>query len=62
MLLNSLDFAIFLPIVFLIYWFIFNRDIRKQNILVVIASYLFYRWWDYRFLTLILLSTIVEFL
>lgn len=59
MLFNSLEFAIFLPVVFLIYWAIgyakFNDifKLRLQNAFVVVASYLFYGWWDWRFLILI---------
>ena len=61
MLFNSLDFAIFLPVVFLLYWFVFNKDLRLQNLLVAVASYIFYGWWDWRFLSLILFSTLVDF-
>tara|TARA_R110002012_G_scaffold277507_2_gene464743 strand:- start:27584 stop:28129 length:546 start_codon:yes stop_codon:yes gene_type:complete len=61
MLFNSIDFAIFLPIVFLLYWGIGRKHIRAQNILIVVASYLFYGWWDWRFLFLILLSTLVDY-
>ncbi len=61
MLFNSIDFAIFLPIVFILYWFVF-KDLKKQNVLIVAASYTFYGWWDYRFLALILFSTIVDFI
>ena len=61
MLFNSLDFALFLPIVFLLYWFIFNKNLKLQNLLLVCASYLFYGWWDWRFLSLILFSTIVDY-
>lgn len=53
MLFNSLEFAIFLPIVFLLYWFVFNRNVKWQNLFVVVASYVFYGWWDWRFLLLI---------
>ena len=53
MLFNSFEFAIFLPIVFLLYWFVFNRSLRQQNLFVVVASYVFYGWWDWRFLLLI---------
>ena len=59
MLFNSLEFALFLPIVFLIYWAIGYAHIndrlklRLQNAFVVIASYVFYGWWDWRFLLLI---------
>ncbi len=61
MLFNSIDFAIFLPIIFILYWFVANKNIRFQNFLIVIASYLFYGWWDWRFLTLIFFSTIVDY-
>ena len=62
MLFNSIDFAIFLPIVFLLYWFVAHRNLKVQNILIVTASYIFYGWWDWRFLSLILISTIVDYL
>lgn len=62
MLFNSIDFAIFLPIVFFLYWFIFNQNLRLQNLLIVVASYVFYSWWDWRFLSLILFSTVVDYL
>lgn len=52
MLFNSLEFLIFLPIVFLLYWLIF-RPAGKGNIWLLAASYLFYGWWDWRFLALI---------
>ncbi|WP_455640353.1 MBOAT family O-acyltransferase [Parabacteroides sp.] len=61
MLFNSFEFALYLPIVFLLYWFVFNRNIRWQNLFVVIASYVFYGWWDTRFLLLIGLTTCVSF-
>jgi len=61
MLFNSIDFAIFLPIVFILYWFVANKNLKLQNLLIVLASYLFYGWWDYRFLALILFSTIVDY-
>ena len=60
MLFNSIQFALFLPIVFLLYWFVFDRFISKskhqlrlQNIFIVVSSYVFYGWWDWRFLLLI---------
>ncbi len=61
MLFNSIDFAVFLPIVFLLYWFVANRNLKLQNLLIVVASYVFYGWWDWRFLSLILFSTIVDY-
>lgn len=62
MLFNSLAFFIFLPVVFILYWFVFNKSLRWQNMLIVVASYLFYGWWDWRFLGLILFSTVVDYL
>jgi D-alanyl-lipoteichoic acid acyltransferase DltB (MBOAT superfamily) len=62
MLFNSLDFAIFLPIVFALYWFVTKNNLKHQNLLIVLASYVFYGWWDWRFLALIVFSTIVDFL
>ncbi len=61
MLFNSIDFAIFLPIVFILYWFVANKNLKLQNLLIVGASYVFYGWWDWRFLSLILFSTIVDY-
>ena len=61
MLFNSLEFLIFLPVVFCLYWFVFNKNLFFQNLLILFASYLFYGWWDYRFLSLIIFSTVVDF-
>ena len=61
MLFNSLDFAIFLPTVFLLYWFVFQKNLRAQNLLLIISSYVFYGWWDWRFLSLIIFSTVVDY-
>ncbi|MBI3518184.1 MAG: MBOAT family protein [Bacteroidetes bacterium] len=61
MLFNSFEFAIFLPIVFLLYWFVFNKTIRLQNTFLLIAGYVFYGWWDWRFLFLIAFSTLFDF-
>ena len=60
MLFNSFEFLIFLPIVFLLYWFAFKR-LKAQNIFVVIASYIFYGWWDWRFLILIAFTTLCSY-
>ena len=57
MLFNSFEFLVFLPIVFMLYWFVF-RGRRWQNLLVVTASYVFYGWWDWRFLLLIALTSL----
>lgn len=61
MLFNSIDFAIFLPIVFFLYWFVTQHNLRFQNLLIVAASFLFYGWWDWRFLSLLLFSTILDY-
>ena len=61
MLFNSLEFAVFLPIVFLLYWFVFYKNLRIQNVFLVIVSYIFYGWWDWKFLSLIIISTLVDF-
>ena len=82
MLFNSLTYALYLPIVFLLYWFVFGpynpllvnkagnargdehtRDypVSLQNLLIVVASYVFYGWWDWRFLILIFITTLCSF-
>jgi D-alanyl-lipoteichoic acid acyltransferase DltB (MBOAT superfamily) len=61
MLFNSIDFAIFLPISFALYWLIGSSKPKAQNWFLVFASYLFYGWWDWRFLTLISFSTIIDY-
>lgn len=61
MLFNSIEFFLFLPIIFILYWFVLNRSLKAQNILLLLASYVFYGWWDYRFLALIVISTIVDY-
>ena len=61
MLFNSIEFLIFLPIVFCIYWLLNGNNRRSQNILLVIASYFFYGWWDWRFLSLIAFSSVVDY-
>lgn len=61
MFFNSIDFALFLPIVFFFYWFVTNKNLKIQNVLLVIASYVFYGWWDWRFLSLIIISSFVDY-
>lgn len=61
MLFNSLDFAVFLPIVFVLYWFVTKHNLKLQNALIVAASYVFYGWWDWRFLSLIIFSTFLDY-
>lgn len=61
MLFNSLEFLIYLPIVFLLYWFVF-KPLKWQNLFIVVASYIFYGWWDWHFLVLIAFTTFCSFL
>jgi len=61
-LFNSIEFLAFLPIVFLLYWFVFNKSLRWQNVLVLIASYFFYGWWSWKFMLLLALSTLLDYL
>ena len=60
MLFNSIEYVIFLPLFFIGYWFIFKR-LKLQNIFVVISSYIFYGWWDWRFLILIAFTTLCSY-
>jgi len=59
MLFNSLDFAVFFPLVFIVYWFIVNRKLQLQNVFIVIASVVFYGFWDWRFLALLFSTYLV---
>ncbi|NNJ55904.1 MAG: MBOAT family protein, partial [Bacteroidia bacterium] len=61
MLFNSLDFGVFLLINFIVYWFVFRKNLRLQNFQIVVASYVFYGWWDWRFLSLIAFSTLTDY-
>jgi len=61
MLFNTLNFAFFLPVILLLYWFATNRNLKVQNILLLISSYFFYACWDYRFLFLLVFSTALDF-
>jgi D-alanyl-lipoteichoic acid acyltransferase DltB (MBOAT superfamily) len=62
MLFNSVDFLIFLPTVFLLYWFLFQKNLKLQNLFLLAVSYLFYGWWDWRFLSLILICSGINYL
>lgn len=61
MLFNSIEFAFFLPIVFLLYWYVFNHNLGIQNLYILVVSYVFYGWWDWRFLFLMCFSTLVDY-
>jgi len=62
MLFNSISYLIFLPIVFVLYWFVFNRRLVWQNLLILVSSYVFYGWWSEKFLVLLIFSTCLDFL
>ncbi|GHV09617.1 O-acyltransferase [Bacteroidia bacterium] len=60
MLFNSIAFGIFLPIIFLLYWAI-SKNVKVQNVFLLAASYFFYGWWDWRYLSLVLLCSITNY-
>lgn len=61
MLFNSIDFAYFLPIVLLLFWLL-SKNLKAQNLVLLLASYVFYGWWDWRFLSLIALSSFADYI
>lgn len=61
MLFNSISFAFFLPVVFVLYWFVFNRKLRVQNLIMLVASFYFYACWDWRFLFLLVFSIFLDY-
>ncbi|WP_047245778.1 MBOAT family O-acyltransferase [Maribacter thermophilus] len=60
MLFNSIEFLLFFPTVFVLYWLL-NKNLGYQNLLLLVASYIFYAWWDWRFLSLIIISSIIDY-
>ncbi len=62
MIFNSIDFGIFFPLVFFVYWLFFKKNIQYRNIFLIAVSYLFYGWWDWRFLSLIIISSLIDFI
>jgi D-alanyl-lipoteichoic acid acyltransferase DltB (MBOAT superfamily) len=62
MLFNSFQFALFLPLCFILYWFVFQKHLKAQNLFLLVISYVFYGWWDWRFLSLIAISSLVDYL
>ncbi len=62
MLFNSVEFLVFLPAVFFLYWALQKHSLRIQNLFLIVASYFFYGWWDWRFLSLIVISSLVDYL
>lgn len=61
MLFNTFEFFIFLFLVFALYWFVFKKSLKLQNLFVLVASYFFYGWWSWTFMGLLLLSTILDY-
>ena len=61
MLFNSFNFALFLPFVFILYWFVAYKSLKFQNVLLLVSSYFFYSCWDWRFLFLLIFSTLLDY-
>jgi alginate O-acetyltransferase complex protein AlgI len=61
MLFNSFEFLFFFPFVFVVYWFVVNRNLKLQNAFLLVVSYVFYGWWDWRFVFLLILSTLIDY-
>ena len=58
---DSIEFALFCPLIFLLYWYVGRGGLRSQNGILLLASYFFYGWWDWRFLSLILFSSVLDY-
>ena len=61
MLFNSLEFGFFLVVSFFLYWFVFNRNVKQRNFFLLLISYVFYGWWDWRFLSLLIFSSAIDY-
>lgn len=61
MLFNSFEFLVFFVVVFLVYWYFVASSLWIRNLFLLVASYIFYGWWDWRFLSLIFISTLVDY-
>ena len=61
MFFNSFHFALFLPLIFVLYWFVFNKSKSTQNFLLICASYYFYSCWNWHFLFLLVFSTLLDY-
>lgn len=61
MIFNSVGYAIFLITIFVLYWYFFSKNAKTQNAIILLASYLFYAWWDYRFVILIIASSVFDY-
>lgn len=62
MLFNSIAFLLFFPVVFILYWLVFSRNVRLQNIFIILSSYFFYGWWSWKLLLLLIAVTIISYL
>ena len=61
MIFNTIDFLVFLLVVFFLYWKFFSKNSRNQNILLLIAGYFFYSWWSWKFLLLFIGTSLIDF-
>jgi alginate O-acetyltransferase complex protein AlgI len=61
MIFNSFEFAVFLPIVFCLYWFVFHKKLIHQNVFLILAGCVFYGWWDWRFLSLLFITSLTDY-
>ena len=62
MLFNSITFLVFFALVFVAYWGLMAKNLRWRNAFVLVCSYIFYGWWDWRFLSLIFISSLSDYL
>lgn len=62
MLFNSFEFIVFAVTVFFLYWYVFNKKIKYQNVFVILVSYFFYGWWNWKFLFLIFGSSCIDYI
>jgi len=62
MIFNSVEFALFFPVVFLLYWLVFNKKVQLRNLFIIATSYFFYGIWDWRFLILIVISSLSDYI
>ena len=62
MIFNSIEFGLFFPLVFFLYWLFFRKNIKARNLFIIFSSYFFYGVWDWRFLILIFISSIGDYL
>src|SRR5688500_10617033 len=62
MVFNSIAFAVFFGLFFLLYWFVFNRNLKYQNLFLLTAGYIFYAWWDWRFLSILIGTSFINYI